>query len=417
MNHRNGSRGIVIHHQLEWPGGLLDVAALRAAGVHPWPFRQFVLKIHGRCNLGCAYCYVYELADQSWRHRPRIMPPHIVQATVARIAEHVRDHQLRHVRVILHGGEPLLAGPAFITDLAAQVRATLPPETTTDLIIQTNGTLLDKAMLDVVLRAGIRVGVSIDGDRAASDRYRRYPGGGSSHDAVTRGLGLLRQDRYRAAYNGLLCVISLQNDPIETYEALLSHSPPMIDFLLPHGTWSSPPPGRSPDRATPYADWLLDVFSRWVTAPQQETSIRLFEAIMRQILGGPSTTETLGLAPADSIVIETDGSIRQSDALSAAYENAAATGLDVTRHTLDAALDHPTTVARQSGLVGLSALCHACGVRDICGGGFYPHRFRAGDGFRNPSVYCADLLRLITVIREYVVTEVTRLDELAKAAP
>lgn len=404
-------------HHLEWPGDVLDVAALRVAGVHPSPFRQFVLKIHTRCNLGCAYCYVYEMADQSWRHRPRIMPPRIVHATVTRIAEHVRDHQLRHVRLILHGGEPLMAGPAFITDLAAQVRGTLPQGTTTDLIIQTNGTLLDETMLEVVLRAGIRVGVSIDGDRAATDRYRRYPGGASSHDAVTRALGLLQQDRYRAAYNGLLCVISLQNDPTETYEALLSHSPPVIDFHLPYGTWTSPPPGRSPEAATPYADWLLEVFSRWVTAPQQETSIRLFEAIMRQILGGPSTTEAIGLAPADSIVIETDGSIRQSDALSAAYENAAATGLDVTRHSLEAALDHPTTVARQIGLLGLSASCHACSVRDICGGGFYPHRYRAGEGFRNPSVYCADLLRLITVIREYVVTEVARLGELVSAAP
>jgi uncharacterized protein len=398
----------------EWPRDVLNVAELRASGAQAQPFRQFILKIHSRCNLSCTYCYVYELADQSWRHRPRIMPPHIVQATVARITEHVRGHRLRHVRVILHGGEPLLAGPGFIADLAAQVRRALPPQTTTDLVIQTNGTLLDEAMLEVVLRAGIRVGVSVDGGRAATDRYRRYPSGGSSHDAVTRALDLLRQDRYRAAYNGLLCVVSLQNDPAETYEALLSHSPPMIDFLLPHGTWSSPPLGRSPDTATPYADWLLEVFSRWVAASRQETSIRLFEAIISQILGGPSTTETIGLAPADSIVIETDGSIRQSDALSVAYEDAAATGLDVTRHALDMALDHPTTVARQLGLAGLSASCHACRIRDICGGGFYPHRYRASDGFRNPSVYCADLMRLITVIRDYVVVEMARLGQLER---
>jgi uncharacterized protein len=403
-------------HQ-EWPGAALDVAAVRASGARPWPFRQFVLKIHSRCNLSCAYCYVYELADQSWRHRPRIMSRRVVQATVTRIAEHTRAHDLRRVRVILHGGEPLLAGPAFITDLAARLRAALPPRTTADLLVQTNGTLLDEAMLEVALSAGIRVGVSLDGGRAATDRYRRYPGGASSHDAVTRALELLRRDRYRPVYNGLLCVVSLQNDPIETYEALLSQAPPMIDFLLPHGTWSSPPPGRSPDAATPYADWLLEVFSRWVAAPRQETSIRLFEAIMRQILGGPSSTELIGLGPADSIVIETDGTIRQSDALSAAYEDAAATGLDVMRHALDAALDHPTTVARQIGLAGLGATCRACRVRDICGGGFYPHRYRVGDGFRNPSVYCADLLRLITVIHEYVAAEVTRLDAAVKAPP
>ena len=47
--------------------------------------------------------------------------------------------------------------------------------------------------------------------------------------------------------------------------------------------------------------------------------------------------------------------------------------------------------------------CRACPVMDICGGGLYPHRYREGAGFRNPSVYCADLLRLITHVQERVI--------------
>jgi uncharacterized protein len=393
----------------QWPHQLLDVAALRAAGTQPQPFRQFVLKVYSRCNLSCSYCYVYEMADQSWRHQPRIMSPHIVRATVDRIAEHVRAHGLRRIRVALHGGEPLLSGALFLENFADRLRRALPAGVTADLVVQTNGTRLDGAMVAVLRRSGIRVGVSIDGIRVASDRHRRYPSGRSSYPAVTRALDLLRADPNRAIYAGLLCTISLENDPVETYEALLSHEPPMIDFLLPHGTWSSPPPFRAPDASTPYADWLLKVFARWTAAPRQETSVRLFEGIISQVLGGPSTTEAIGLAAADAIVIDTDGSIKQIDPLSAAYENAAATGLTVTKHALDEALDHPTTVARQIGLAALSPACQACAVRDICGGGYYPHRYRSGEGFRNPSVYCADLMRLITVIRAYVAKEVARL--------
>ena len=37
------------------------------------PFREFVVKIHSRCDLACDYCYMYELADQTWRDRPRKM--------------------------------------------------------------------------------------------------------------------------------------------------------------------------------------------------------------------------------------------------------------------------------------------------------------------------------------------------------
>jgi uncharacterized protein len=392
-----------------WPHKQLDVAALRSAGATPQPFRQFVLKIHSRCNLSCSYCYVYELADQSWREQPRVMSPRTVWTAISRIAEHTRVHGLRKIRVVLHGGEPLLAGAAFIEDLADRMRRALPLGASAALVVQTNGTLLNEEMLAVLLRSRIGVGVSIDGDLAATDRHRRYPDGRGSYAAVSQGLELLRAGANRAIYAGLLCTICLDNDPVETYESLLGHEPPMIEFLLPHGTWSAPPPSRPPDTSTPYADWLLRVFARWAAAPRQETSIRLFEGIISQVLGGPGSTEAIGLAAADTIVIDTDGSIKQIDALSAAYENAAATGLTVTRNTLDEALDHPTTVARQIGPAALSPACQACEVRDICGGGYYPHRFRAGEGFRNPSVYCPDLLRLITTIRSYVAGEVARL--------
>lgn len=59
-----------------WPLEKLDVAALRRSGLRAVPFRQFVLKVNGRCNLACSYCYVYEGADSSWRDRPnRVSPP------------------------------------------------------------------------------------------------------------------------------------------------------------------------------------------------------------------------------------------------------------------------------------------------------------------------------------------------------
>jgi uncharacterized protein len=392
-----------------WPHRLLDVAALRLAGYSPHPFRQYIVKVYSRCNLACEYCYVYEMADQGWRHQPLAMSRHAAELCIARITEHVRTHDIPVVKVVLHGGEPLLAGAPFIEGFARRLRGALPSWTRADLVVQTNGTRLDEAMLDMLLRNGIRVGVSLDGDGAATDRYRRYPSGRGSHEMVARALALLRADRYREIYAGLLCTVSLENDPVETYEALLAHAPPMIDFLLPHGTWSAPPPGRRPDSSTPYGDWLLSVFDRWTEPAGQETSIRLFEGIISLCLGGPSTTEMLGLAPADTVVIDTDGSIKQIDALYSVYDGAAETGLNVADHSLDAVLGHPTTVARQIGVRALSQECQACLVRDICGGGYYPHRYRAGEGFRNPSVYCRDLFRLITAIRAFVSAEVARL--------
>ena len=61
---------------LPWPL-TLDAQALLASGWNPVPFREFIVKIHSRCDLSCDYCYMYEMADQSWRDRPRRMSAEI----------------------------------------------------------------------------------------------------------------------------------------------------------------------------------------------------------------------------------------------------------------------------------------------------------------------------------------------------
>jgi uncharacterized protein len=48
----------------------------------------------------------------------------------------------------------------------------------------------------------------------------------------------------------------------------------------------------------------------------------------------------------------------------------------------------------------LCAKCRACHIRRVCGGGLYAHRYQAGSGFANPSVYCPDLIRLIDHIHD-----------------
>jgi uncharacterized protein len=393
----------------DWPFRQLDVRQLRAAGIEGIPFRSFVLKVHSRCNLACDYCYVYEMADQGWRRQPVTMSPAVVAAAVSRIAEHAWAHELESVQIVLHGGEPLLAGAAFIEDLARRVRCAMPARTWVDLVVQTNATRLDRALLNVLVRNGLRVGVSVDGDQAATDRHRRYASGRSSYEAVARACELLQSPDYRHVYGGLLCTVCLENEPVTTYEALAALGPPQIDFLLPHGTWTSPPPSRPPDASAPYADWLLRAFGRWANSPKPRPSVRLFEAIIALLLGGSTHAATVGLVPSAVLVIDTNGEIKQVDALYAAYDGAADTGLSVLTDDLDAALDHPTTVATQIGLLALSDQCLACRIRDVCGGGYYPHRYRAGDGFRNPSVYCPDLLALVTEIRDYVGAEVRRL--------
>ncbi|MFB9471463.1 FxsB family cyclophane-forming radical SAM/SPASM peptide maturase [Nonomuraea salmonea] len=384
----------------EWPL-TLDLAALAEKGWQPTPFRQFILKIHSRCDLACSYCYMYEMADQSWRSRPMRMAPDVVDAVAARIAEHVRAHDLPSVEVILHGGEPLLVRPEEIDKLVDTVRGAAG----TDVLftVQTNGTRLDRTYLELFERHQVGVGVSLDGSEQDHDRNRRTADGRGSHHKVAAGLRLLAEPPFQHLFRGLLCTIDLRNDPLETYQALLAFGPPAVDLLLPHGTWSDPPPGLDGgDPATPYADWLIAIFDQWYSAPAQPARVRLFDEIIYLLIGGSSVSEQIGLSPAAMVVIETDGEIEQSDFLKSAYPGAPSTGFHVLRDSFDDVLRLPSIAARQIGWSALSDTCKACAVGRVCGGGQYAHRYRPGSGFLNPSVYCADLLRLITHIKNTI---------------
>lgn len=366
--------------------------------------------MHSRCNLACNYCYVYTMRDQSWRRQPEIMSSATIRQVALRIAQSARSHHLADVAVVLHGGEPLLAGQAQIAFAASTIRSELEAGVLISLNIQTNGTLLTNKLLDFLLANDISVGVSLDGDRGSNDKHRTYSNGHSSYDKVVRGLELLRKEPYRKIFSGILCVIDASADPIEVFDSVLAFDPPKVDFILPHGNWTHPPPSRGADStATIYADWLIAVFDNWYSGPFQRTGVRLFEEIIQLCLGGQSRSEAVGLSPVGLIVIDTDGSLEQVDTLKSAFSGASATGLNVFSHDFDAALTHPAIIARQVGVTALSKTCAECTIHRICGGGYYPHRYKAGSGFQNPSVYCPDLYKLIMHIGQRIMADVRRL--------
>ncbi|MEV4129025.1 FxsB family cyclophane-forming radical SAM/SPASM peptide maturase [Nocardia sp. NPDC049707] len=392
-----------------WPTTGLDVEKLRRIGWQPQPFAEFILKIHSRCNLACDYCYVYEMADQSWRDQPKTMAERIFENSCQTIREHAARFSVPAVSLVFHGGEPLLVGPKTFERFARYARETLEPVTEVSLGIQTNGVLLDEQFLRIFDGSRIQVGVSIDGDKRGQDRHRKYRRGAGSYDDVAKGLRLLTSSEHRHLYAGLLCTIDIANDPIDTYEALVGFEPPAIDFLLPHGNWTSPPPSKDPATAeTPYADWLIAIFNRWYDAPALETRIRLFDDVIELLLGRQGSSESVGLSPIRLAVFETDGTLEQVDALKSAFAGAAEIQTRADGgNPLDRARWDPSVIARQIGVEALSDTCRACPIHTVCGAGHYAHRYREGAGFRNPSVYCADLMKLIRHIESRVRSDIT----------
>jgi radical SAM/SPASM domain FxsB family protein len=358
----------------------------------------FLLKVASRCNLDCDYCYVYRGPDQSWRRKPHVMSLEVLDAALGKIAAHVVRHKLEKIAIVLHGGEPLLAGTGFIETVFREATRRVP--CAVEFGMQSNLTLLTTEVIELFRKYGATIGVSLDGPRSANDRHRVTHDARSSFDDVVSGLDLLRTTPGGSAvFSGLLAVIDLQNDPVETYRFLAGFQPRGIDFLLPDATHDLYPPGKKSFQDTPYSDWLIRLFDYWWQEPNP-IPIRLFENIISLWLGGVCDTEYLGTGAADLLVIESNGGFEAVDTLKVAFDGAPGLDLDVFRHSVDDAVAHPKIAQRLIKDVPRTQACTECPKFRICGGGYLPHRFSKQSQFLNPSVFCYDLFALIEHITQ-----------------
>jgi len=396
--------------------------------------QEIIVKVYMKCNLGCTYCYVFEKADQSHLRLPRVM----TIATARQVAECVSEHVLRlalpRVRLVVHGGEPLMAGIPLIRVLVGETRRLIAEKTggRSQLYVsmQTNGVLLtNRRILDALHELGIHVGVSIDGDKDTHDQKRRtlptlsHPEGLPTFERVHSGIELMR-NLYPGMFSGLLCYVDVASDPAAVHDALVALRPGVIDYLWPLGHWNDLPPGLDPSGATtPYADWLIKLWKYHLALPDEPEPprIRYFDMLITQLMSGWNPMELIGLPVRGALVIDTAGNYNLGDALSVVADGMMELRWRATR------LEYKTARLKQGTRMGvfncsihdaaitgmqsnthlgikrmahdgplLCPTCMDCEWRMDCGGGHYPTRWKQGSGFWNPSVYCADLKKLLS---------------------
>ena len=215
---------------------------------------------------------------------------------------------------------------------------------------------------------------------------------------MERGINLLKSRD--SVFRGLLAVVDLVNDPAAVHGHLASFEPDVIDFNIPHATHDQPL-ARLDSTKPEYGIWLSRVFDAWIGGDHRNV-VRFAEDIMALSCGVKVSVETLGLAPSRIAVIESNGTYESTDTLRAAGEGQSKLDLDVFRHSLDDVLHHPNITFRDSGLESLSDECQRRSLVEVCGGGYLPHRFSSSNGYRNPSVYCADLTYLISRVQRHL---------------
>ncbi|HEX5707814.1 MAG TPA: radical SAM protein [Pyrinomonadaceae bacterium] len=356
---------------------------------------SLIVKIAERCNLNCSYCYMYNHEDQSFLSRPRFMSEETFDQLLLRVREYCDRHASR-MRLVFHGGEPTLIGPARLEKMAERAREVLG-ERLDGLGMQTNATLINEEWLDVMRRQGVKTGVSLDGDADVHDLVRVDHGGRGSHAATLKGLRLMQEANL---LGGILCVINPGQSGLDTFRYFRSLGLKTIDFLLPdvsHDNKKQLYGGHGP---TPVADYLIPIFDEWFDADDPEVRLEVFRGLLKGIMGGRSSTDAFGNPLMSYLIIETDGAIQAVDTLKVCEEGLTDSGLNIFEHGFDDLAEGMPLVHRMvhEGLP-LSAQCRACPEEATCGGGYVPHRYSRARGFDNPSVWCEDILKVVTHIR------------------
>ena len=361
-----------------------------------------LLKVASRCNLDCTYCYVYHLGDDGWRDQPKRMPAAVQAAVVQRLADLYASQQ-HPLHVVLHGGEPLLLGPARMRGLCKQLRSALP--TPCELHVQTNGVLLTEAFIDVFVEHDVGVSISLDGPSDLHDRYRVDHRGRGSYgrvrSAITR---LMARNDALPLFSGILAVVDPHSNARSVYTSLKATGAPSIDFLVRDGNHSRLPYGKADASSTEYGRWLVEALDTYLSDPTPPR-VRLFDDMLRLILGGHSYKEGVGTTDYGILVIETDGTISKNDTLKVAHG-----GADRFDQTLWSVLsDSLLDIVHSSGFADYynqqrptAPQCRACSELHVCGGGMVAHRWSDDRAFDNPSIFCADQLMVISRMREWL---------------
>lgn len=366
-----------------------------------------VIKIASRCNINCTYCYMYNHEDKTFKLQPKIMSDETINDLIKKIKIHCLITKVEKFQFILHGGEPLLAGKTFFENLIKKANNYLLPEVKPTFHLQTNGILIDNEWCNLFKKHNVHVGVSLDGIKSINDQYRIDHKGKGSYDRVIKGIKVVQENNIGL---GMLTVINIDADPIEFYEHLKHLKIDNVDLLFPDYTHDELPVGINNGsftrEKTPYADWLINIFDLWFS-DKEKLDIRLFKYCVCLLIGGEINFDYLGTSNNNVLVIETDGGIEPVDSLKICGEGFTKMNANVSTNYFSEALSSPLSKMYLLSKKKIHKQCTICPLKQICGGGFLPHRYSKKNGFNNPSVYCADLIKLFTHIHNKVMNEFT----------
>lgn len=156
----------------------------------------FLILTHN-CNLKCKYCFIPHSFKVS---KNRMMRPEMARKGIDLWLRHVKDNfrEEKNYSIIFYGGEPLLN----IRTLKESVEYIQKkwgengfPQNNLQILVDTNGILINKKIIQLFKKYNIKVNISLDGPKKFHDYYRVDSKGRGTFKKVIKVIQQLRQKR------------------------------------------------------------------------------------------------------------------------------------------------------------------------------------------------------------------------------
>ena len=275
-----------------------------------------IINITKGCNLACKYCYAGNYTSLAEQRRTVDAELQKNMSNVFCFIDKLSDYQQGKVDILFHGGEPTLASPELLREIALYARKI---DNNAKISIQTNGTLISDKLIDIFKEFHMTVGISIDGPPEVNDKNRIFSNGDGTADLIIRNIKKLQGEK--VPVGGL---ITFTNENVEYAEKIyLMFRDLGIGFSFNPLFIPETEVGVSQLEQRKYAKAICEMFDLWINDQGSNIGIRPFERILTGMVdhevGLPVCSYSQNCAE-DILTLDVDGQVYSCNRLAGMKE-------------------------------------------------------------------------------------------------
>ena len=234
-----------------------------------------IIKPSNACNIRCRYCY---------NSKNDYSNSKMTLEQLRMVFERITD-DYHNLRIIWHGGEPLLLGIDFFRK-AVLIQHEIQKKKTVKFInsLQTNATLIDEDWCSFFMRNSIKVGVSFDGPPFGKS-------GRPNWSEAISGISMLRRNNIKF---GTIAVINGGNIDYlnEIYDYFLkSRLNVNLNCVFLHGRMTNPLNRSYAIYPDEYVEKMNSLFNKWLFDSDCYSIVNPYYDTIRTIIDAPHSCE------------------------------------------------------------------------------------------------------------------------------